>query len=183
MSQSIYSCKASVNVDYHEFLDKILGLYADAFPYFTLEFPDATSDHANDLIFVACVKWWTSTKHDIQNDSDTPHVTHFCVIALQDLRCNIIWSAILLVHGVVFFVIVLRCAKVDNFNSAIVVHIDHNVFWLQISVSNVLSMTISDGLEDLFAEFSSFLFVEDLSLTDFFEKFTTVTQLRYQNQI
>ena len=77
----------------------------------------------------------------------------------------------------------LGCAKVDNLNCTSIIYIDKYIFWLQISVSNVLSMAIGDGLEDHFTDLGSLLFVEDPALLDFFEKLMTIAQLSHQAQL
>ena len=86
-------------------------------------------------------------------------------------------------HGVIIFLVVLGCAKVDNFNCTFIFYINKNIFWLQISVSNVLSMAVGDGLEDHFADLGCFLFVEDLTLRYFFVKLMSVAQFCHQQQL
>ena len=86
-------------------------------------------------------------------------------------------------HGVIIFFVVLGYSKVNNFNCTAIFYINNNIFWPQISVSNVFSMAIGDGLDDHFADCGCFFFSEDLKLRYYFEKLISVAQLCHQAQL
>ena len=49
-------------------------------------------------------------------------------------------------HGIIIAFIVMRCTKVDDFYYATVPDVNENVLRLQVTMSYVLSMAVSDCL-------------------------------------
>ena len=54
----------------------------------------------------------------------------------------------------------VRCTKVNNFDGTLLVDVDENILRLQVSVSNIPAVAVSDCLQDLFDDVSSLLFSE-----------------------
>jgi hypothetical protein len=107
---------------------------------------ELTSLHSHQDIFVVLSsEGWLSTKHDIKDDSDAPHIAHVSILALQNLRGNVIGGSINLVHVLVVVVKHLRCSEIDNLYSSLLLGVNQYVLWLEISVSNFLGVTVANG--------------------------------------
>ena len=126
-------------------------------------------DLDDDLFFSGTIERRTAGKHDVQHYSDTPHVTLFSIVSGENFRSNVVRRAILLMHSVGTSIIMVRRTKINNFDLSSVPDVDENVFRFKISVSNILSMTICDGLQNLFSDMGSFILCQMLTLADLIE--------------
>ena len=100
MRQGFDRGQTLVHVLAHELFDQILGAVADFRPDLTLERPHALLNTRNDLLLSRSIEGWSTTEHDIEDDTDAPHVTLFVVGANEDLRRNVVRCAVHLVHDV-----------------------------------------------------------------------------------
>ena len=167
---------------HHEFLYKIFSFWADGGPDLSAEFPDAPFHFLDDLLVTAIEGWW-STKHDVEHDTDAPQVALLRVVAGKHFWSNVVRSAVHLVHLSLFFTIMVRCAKVNDFDGTLLVDVNENVLGLQVSVSNIPAVAVSDCLQDLFDDVSSLLFSELFAGWDFFEEFTALTKLSDEEKV
>lgn len=87
-------------------------------------------DFHQDIFVVLPSKRWLSTQHDVQNDSNTPHIAHVGVLTLENLRGDVVSGSINLVHELVVVIKHLRCSEINNLDSALLLSINQNVLWL-----------------------------------------------------
>ena len=80
-------------------------------------------DLGYDLI-IRAIERRRATEHDVQHDADAPHVTLLCIRAIEDLWGNVVRSTIHLMHRIVFLIIVVRGAEIDDFDRATIVDIN-----------------------------------------------------------
>ena len=119
-----------------ELFNKVLGFVTRGVPDLPTESPVTFPDFIEDLT-VSAIERRSATQHDVQNDADTPKVALLSVVALEDLRCDIVWSSISGVHGVIRLVIVVRVAEVDHFDSTLVMLVKEKVLWFKITMGDV----------------------------------------------
>ena len=119
-----------------------------------------------------------TTEHHIQDHPDAPQVTLLRVLAEEHLGCDVVRSAIHLVHGVVIRVVRLGSAKVDNLDRTAIFDVDKDVFWLEVAMCDLLSMAVGNGLQDLLGHFGSLILGEVVLADNFGEQFLAIAQLR-----
>ena len=165
-----------------ELFNKVLGFVTRGVPDLPTEGPVTFPDFIEDLT-VSAIERRSATQHDVQNHADAPKVTLLSVVALEDLRCDIVWSSISGVHGVIRLVIVVRVAEVDHFDSTLVMLVKEKVLWFEVAMGDVHGMAMSDGLEDLFQDFGCFELCHLVSVLDLLEEFDAVAQLTDQIEL
>ena len=102
---------------------------------------------------------WFSGEHNVDNDANTPDITFFSIVAVQNFRSNVVWCSIHLAHDVAFFSIMVSTTKINDFQRVVRLVNDY-VFRLQITMNDILSMTISNGFQDLSGDLRGALFIK-----------------------
>ena len=116
MCESLLCRDSFLWVFFHKPLDQVLNLWALVTPMLWFELKYASAHFSNNLVVIGSTKGWSTAHHDIQNDTNTPQVAFLVVITHEDLWSDIVWCAIDLMHGVVFFVVCMRCAEINDFD-------------------------------------------------------------------
>ena len=181
MLESINGSQTFVSVEGHKLGDQILGFSTDIAPNLAAERPGAFLDLAQDLL-VTSVERRGTAKHDVQHDTDTPHIALFSVFTIKNLGGDVIRCAIHLMHNVgpTFSVVMMRRAKVDDLDRSLVLNIDENILRLQITMGNVLTMAVSDRLENLLRNVGCLVLIQVLTLADLIKEFASFAQLGHQ---
>lgn len=136
----------------------------------------ADSHFPHDVPIVFAIEWRPSTKQNVQDHSDAPYVAPFIVVWRENLGCNIVCCAESLrkLYSLAGLVLKMgRCAKVYDFYSVVVFWIKQQILWLDISVHNVIAVTIGNGREYLLNNFGSILLVELSFCGDLIKEFST----------
>ena len=97
----------------------------------------------NDIFILLASEWWLTTEHDKHDDTHTPDIALGRITSLQDFWCNIIRSAVGLVH---YFIRndTLCQAKIDELDVAIVVlFVQEEVLGLNITMANGVSVQVA----------------------------------------
>ena len=155
MSESFNRRETSIDVPAHQLFYKVTGLSANVVPHRILKAPITLTNCGDDRVFCSSLKGWLSAQHDVNDDTDAPYVTLFCVGAAEDFWSYVVGCSVHLVHDITVTIIVMRGTKVDDFYRAAVLDVDKNVLRLQVTMSYVLSMTVSDCLQELLGHVSS----------------------------
>ena len=182
MSQGIHSGEARLDILLHELGHQVFRLFTDRGPGLTSETPHTLLDLGNNLI-VTAIERRRTTQHDVKHDSDRPQVTLLRVVALENLRRNVVRCAIHLVHDRIWLAVVMRCAEVDHLDRSAIVDIDEDVLRFQVAMRHVPPMAVGDGLKDLLGNDGRFVLGEDSARSDLLKEFTTVTELCHQEDI
>ena len=66
--------------------------------------------------------------------------------------------------------------KVNDFNGAFRLAVDKNILWLEITMRDILLVTVRDGLQELFEDDSSLKLGEPASRDDLIEELTALTK-------
>ena len=70
----------------------------DLGPIFRVELKLLLEHPLKYFLIVVALKWWVPAEHDIQDDSETPHITREVIVTSENLRCHIVGSADYCVH-------------------------------------------------------------------------------------
>ena len=70
----------------------------------------------------------------------------------------------------------MRSAKVDDFDGTPLIDVNQDVLRLQVPVSNIFAVAVSDGLQDLLGHVGRLLLRKLLTSRDLVEELTPVTQ-------
>ena len=161
----------------HELLDEILAAVADVRPDLALEGPNALHNTRNDLILSCPIERRSTTEHDIKDDTNAPHVTLFVVGADEDLRRDVVRCAVHLVHHVRVRIVVVRGAEVNDFDSAAILDVQQDILRFEVSVSNVLTVAVGNGLQDLLANVCSLILRQVFAFADLIKQLAAFAQL------
>lgn len=129
-------------------VNQVLGFIRDLSPSLTFEAVLAYADSLDNCLVSLPIEGRLTTQQDVQNDTDTPHVTLFTVTARDDLRCNIVGGTKDTVHCMLV-IDSTRCSKVDQFDNCVVLVFEMDVLRLDIAVHNTVLMQVVDSREEL----------------------------------
>lgn len=176
MLQGINSAKAARSIRLQQLRDEVLGLLGDATPDLALELPYTAFHLLNDLFLGTGIERWATAKHDVENDTDAPQITLLVVVAAEDFRGDVVRGTIHLAHLVrrLLRAIVMRGTKVDYLNAAAVLDIDQYVLRLQVTMCNVLTVTVCDCLQQLLEDDSRLNLAEVVTLRDLVEQLASL---------
>ena len=109
-------------------------------------------------------------KEYIEDDATAPNVNLWSGIQFSGyhFRCRIVWAATAGLQKVAVCHDVAQ-AEVGNFD--VVVFVQQQILWLEISMDDLVSMTVLDSTYYLLEHLSGFLFVQPAMLDDIVEKF------------
>lgn len=72
----------------------------------------------------------------------------------------------------------MRCTEIDNFEGdLLLLYLDQNILWLQVTMRDLLAMAVGDCQEDLLDNRSSLFLVKTLHAENSIEQFLAITQL------
>lgn len=180
VGQGLNCRQTSVNILGHQLLDQVFSAITDVSPSVALERPHALLYFGNDVFFGGSIERRSAAEHDIQDDTDTPHVTLLSVCAYEHLRSDVVRCTIHLMHHMRAVVVVMGGAEVNDLDRATILHIKEDILWFQISMCNILTMAVGNSLQDLLANMSGFVLSQMLTLGDLIEQLAAFTQLRDQ---
>ena len=92
--------------------------------------PDLASENERFFLYlgydlvITTIERRRATEHDVQHDTDAPHVTLLCVVTIEDLWSNVVGCTVHLMHRIVVLIEVVRSAKIDDFDGATIVDIN-----------------------------------------------------------
>lgn len=115
---------------------------------------------AEKFRFWFCMKWWIPMSHKVHDNANTPQVTAYIVVTwgLQNFGSHIVWSSNSCLHSFGRIFQNLRQPKIDHFNILSLLREiakspflfkllrKQDVFWLQISMTNVSFVEMLDCL-------------------------------------
>ena len=180
VSKGSYGSQTRVDVLLHELFDQVLDLVADVVPDLATELPHSLLDLVNDGVFCCTIEGWTSADHDVKHHTDAPHVTLFVVFAGEYLRRDVVWRAEHLRHRVRPIVVVMGRAEVNHLDRTSVLDVNEDILRLKVTMSDVLTVAVCNGLEDLLGHVSCLILAKMVSPTDLVEQLAAVTQLRHE---
>lgn len=157
--------------------NQILGIVGDRVPHLTFE-TILSVQHVVDNIFVLfAAEWWFTTQHDKHDDSHGPNIALRRVASLENFRCNIVWRAIRLVHHLVG-IDTLGQTKVNQFDvTVIVLLVEEKVFWLDVTMANMVSVQVAQGIKGLLHDGGSLLLAQVLLFSNVIEQLAAFAQL------
>ena len=85
---------------------------------------------AKNFLVVVAAKRGTTGKHDVENNTNRPHVTLACVTTLKHLRRDVVRGTVHLTHLGAIITEHVRGAKIDDFNLAFLLGVNKNVLRL-----------------------------------------------------
>lgn len=134
----------------------------DIIPVFCVELHDSLFDFPQYDFVRRTKKWRIASEKQVKNHSTRPNVTRLVVLALQNLRGDIIARAELLSHFGVG-VVVVGSAEVNDFDEAVVLpRVVEDVFWFQVTMDNLVGVDVVKGRDHLPDSPSRFFFRESL---------------------
>ena len=116
MCEGLFCRDSFLWVFFHKPLDQVLDLWALVTPVLRFELKYTSANFSDNLVVIGSTEGWSTTHHDIQNDTNAPQVALFVVITHEDLWSDIVRCAIDLMHGVVFFIVCVRGAEINDFD-------------------------------------------------------------------
>ena len=117
----------------------------------------------HDLFFRLSSKWWICRHQNVKNDSKGPNIASLVVVSLENLRSDIVRCTddrILLFGSEVFVHIIGPLesqSKIDEFQVEGFVVEKSKVLRFEVSVADIVKMTVVDGLKDLDKYLSRFI--------------------------
>ena len=123
---------------------QILNLITDFIPAWSIHAVNAILDSLNDLLVRVSIEWRLSTKQNVENDTDTPHVTLFAVGTLNDFGGDIIRGSEDSVHRVLV-VNTARSTKIDQFDDRVFLILEMYVLRLDVSMNDIVLMEVVDS--------------------------------------
>ena len=80
-------------------------------------------------------------------------------------------------------VVVMGGAEVNDLDRALLVDVNQQVLRLEVSVSNIPTVTVSDSLENLFRHMSGLLLSELLARADLFKELASIAKLSHEEDV
>ena len=88
------------------------------------------------------VEGWLTTEKNVANNSTTPDIALSSVVLVEDFRGNVVWSSEFLIKGLVR-VIDKGGSKINDLDLVkLLVLFEKDVLWFQVSVDDVILMTV-----------------------------------------
>ena len=161
-------------------LDQVLALLAHRLECWVIEVELALDNILDDLWFRAARERNLSGQHDVKDYSHAPNVDFHVIFLKEDLWRNVIWRAR---HGVhcVLLGEVLGQPKVYHLNAShIILLVKHEIFWLDISMGDLLAVQVVERREQLLHDKGSHFFRKIFLVDDVVKQFTTLAVLKYK---
>lgn len=162
MSQCVHCRQSLVHVLRHELAHEVLCLVTDVGPDLAAEFPIPFADFVQDLL-IAAVEGRRAAKHDVKDDTNTPHVALLVVVARKHFWGDVVGRSVDGMHLLAFFSVVVRSSKVDYLYGSLLVDVDEEVLRLEVTMSDVFAVAIGDCLQNLLGHMGCLLLGELLS--------------------
>mmetsp|Transcript_21423 Transcript_21423/g.35849 ORF Transcript_21423/g.35849 Transcript_21423/m.35849 type:complete len:306 (-) Transcript_21423:419-1336(-) len=163
--------------------DEILGAVRDGAPVLLVEGEFSALNGLEQLLLVVIVEGRIATKQNVQNHAKGPHI-HLRTVEfiLQNLGRYVAGRTAL--FGDVIPLRDLREAEVDYFHICVIFRTCHQqVFWLQITMSNVLIVHVLDGIEQGHHQVSGFLLVVVRLLYDAVKQLAPADLLQHKVEV
>ena len=176
MIKCLLGCQSNICGPLQKFVDEVLGVIGDLAPYLTFHAILSIEYTIYNIFILFTTKWWLTAKHDIHYNAHRPNITLCCIAPFKDLRCNIVWCSIWLVH---YFIRInsLRKTKVNQFDMGVIIFlIQEEVLWFDISVANSIFMQVAQCIKCLFHYTRCLLFSQMLLLGDMVEELATLAK-------
>jgi len=164
-----------LGIFFHQFFYQVLQVIRTPIPNIAWEWIFASRNFWKNFWVIFAAERRLTTDHDVENDPNTPQVTLLIVASLKDLRRYIISCSIHLMHALLW-VKQMSGAKVYNFDSALLLGIYQNVFRFEVSVGDVLLMTVANCRQNLLGDDCSFQLWKSLAFLYLFEEFSAIAQ-------
>jgi len=165
-------------VHLQKLLDEVYHLWTLRIPIFFLKCV-VTGDYLVEYLLLSVrIKRRVSTEHDISDDSQTPHIAVFVVVAFKDLRTHIVRGPDLGRHHFCAPVLeVLRKPEINYFHLRVLPFtLVEDVLGFEVSVGDVLLVQMIEGAGHLYYDLGG-LFLGQIPLVDhMLIKLTTLTE-------
>lgn len=140
--EALFSGDPSIHVVSEHFGNEVFGFFGDMFPFRTCEIVSANLDLLDNFSIIVSVEGRSATQQNVEDNTDTPDITFLIVLGIQHFRGDVVSCAICLSHFLLG-VELLRSPEIDHLYLVVILRIHQNVLGLQVSVANVLLVTVS----------------------------------------
>ena len=144
MIQRLLSTNSLLLVQDKQLPDQILAFVGDLIKLAVSEMVVSLLDLAEDLCSILALEGQVSTYERVQENTEGPYIGLLTVGAFEDLRCHVVRSSR---HRGQLAVIARGLGQTEIDQAHCVVSCNHYVVGLNVTMHDVLSMTMVDGLE------------------------------------
>mmetsp|Transcript_18934 Transcript_18934/g.39606 ORF Transcript_18934/g.39606 Transcript_18934/m.39606 type:complete len:204 (-) Transcript_18934:578-1189(-) len=158
MLQCIFSAEPFPRISSKQAFDEILRFIAE-----TLlgKFKMASLYGGENVGIGIAIKRRIAGQQNVSDDADRPVIARYVVFALEKLGTHVIRGANGCAHRRVSSLVLSRQTEIDQSDIGIFIgRFKQNIFWFYISMDDVLTMQISDGLEQGLDDFGGSVFRE-----------------------
>jgi len=135
-----------------ELRDEVLGLVGDVVPDWVVEGELANLDLFHNFLVRRAIKWWNTGQSNICDDTARPNVALGAVALGKDFWGNVVRSSELFVE-LLTLINNERGSEINDLNLVeLLVLLKEDVLGFQISVHNMVQMTIVDARKNLLHE-------------------------------
>ena len=156
--------------------DKVLAILRNRLPDAVVEVVGALTHLLHDVLVGLTVERWHAREENVSNDATGPDIALLVVVLVEDFRCDIIRRAKLLVEVAVWIVDEGRAEINDLDLVVLLVLLEQDILGLQITMHNVVLVTVVQSIQDLSEDPSSHFLTEVLLFDDTVEQLASRAQ-------
>jgi len=159
--------------------DEIFGVLRDGVPALVVEVELAESDLLHDFLVALAVEGRHTREQDVDNDTGGPDVALGRVVLVQDFGSDVVWGTKFLIK-VLGWVVNKSSSKIDDlYLIELLVLLEKDVLWLEVSMDNVVLVAVVDARENLLDKQGSITFAKLSSLEDLIKKLATLADSNF----
>ena len=160
MLEALFSGDSLSRVLLEHLADQVLRGRGDSIPVCWVEGKGLFEHVSENLLVVVSLKWWVSTEEHEEDDTETPDVTGFVVVALEDFWGNVVRCSNNCVHALDSLLLrkTFREAEVNELHLRLIGSVIHQeVLWLEVSVDDAMTVQVLNRRKHLTHDVSSLM--------------------------